>query len=265
MTRLLNAAGALIGGLLLTQTALANDWLNVDDFENHQEGQRVDAIRNWTKLSNFAPGTVVKDGENRVAQIGPGEAICTRVGSSKLTIPEGATGIIYLRFRTLTDSRYWGGVFGLSGRKPTNESDLNVGWSLGTPDKSRPNATFTVLSHGKKDILVNYRGRMNKAYEDLGPEIKPGVWYDLWVTIDNSRDEIRTFIQGGDFVKRTELSHFRNADQKTFQFQTASASDLSHFVIMNPTEGTNYNPRTIQVDNINFIVESAPSAVAAGH
>ncbi|WP_309382252.1 hypothetical protein [Cerasicoccus frondis] len=267
MTYLLNATRAFIGGLFFAQTAFAGDWISIDDFEGHHHDQRVSVSKNWVNLAGFEPGDIVMlENGNHVAQIGPGQAIATNQHLENLAIPEGATGIIYLRFRALADSRYWGGVFGMTSRNVDGEEDLNVGWTLGDPSQgSRPNSTFAVLGSSKDEILVNNRGRMNKAYEDLAPEIKPDIWYDLWVTIDNSRDEVKLFIQGGDFTKRTELTHFRNAKQDVFKFQTASASDLTHFIVFNPTEGSDYNPRSIQVDDINFIVQSSPSAVAAGN
>lgn len=268
MNNVLNVVRALVGCAFLAQTATAGDWTGVDDFESHNDGDLVTKTQSWRPVASFEQAKIVmlEDG-NHVAQIGPGQAIATSATQGNLSIPEGATGVIYLKFRSLSDSRYWGGAFGMTSRLPQSEDGINAGWTLGNPGQgSRPNATFAVLGEKPNDlILVNNRGRMNKSYGDAAPEIKPNVWYDLWVTIDNSRDEISMYIQGGDFKKRTELTHFRKSDANAFPFQTASASDLTQFVIMNPIEGTDYNPRSIQVDDINVILHSSPSAIASGH
>lgn len=263
MSNSLNLRSA-VSLLLLSSTVYATDWVGVDDFEKHQEGQAVTAQPAWQVLPGFETATIALD-ENHsyVSQISPGQALCTSIKLNKLAIPEGATGTIFLKFRTLKDSRYWGGVFGMASKPVASEQELNVGWTLGTPaDGSRPAATFAVLGDSEAGVLVKNRGRMNEAY-GFAPEIKPGVWYSLWVTIDNSRDEISLFIQGGDFEKRTQLTNYQNSKQSAFSFRTASASDLTHFVIINPTDpDVTHNPRTIQVDEINYFVQPAPSALA---
>ncbi|MBK1859776.1 hypothetical protein [Cerasicoccus arenae] len=242
---------------------MAADWIGVDDFDSHQDGSSTSTKRAWMDIRNFEPATVttLPDG-NQVAQIAPGQALASSTRAQSLMIPEGASGVIFLKFRTLKDSRYWGGVFGMASKTIVSESDIAAAWTLGNPKQgSRPNATLAVLSPDDDQVLVNNRGRMNKAYEVM-PEIKPDVWYSLWVTVDNSHDEVRMYIQGGDFEKRTELTDFRDDKKNAFQFQTASASDLTHFVVINPTDPEDHNPRTIQIDEINFYVEAMPSAVA---
>lgn len=250
--------------LLATSTIHASDWIGVDDFEQHSEGQAVTAKPAWQALPGFQAATVaLNEDHSYVGQIAAGQALCSSANLANLAIPEGATGTIFIKFRAQSDSRYWGGVFGMASKPVKSESDFSVGWTLGNPGQgSRPNATFAVLGDKKDEVLIKNRGRMNKAY-DVQPEIKPGVWYSLWVTIDNSRDEISMYIQGGDFVKRTQLTDFRTGTEKTFSFRTASASDLTHFVIINPADpDVAHDPRTIEVDEINYFVVPAPSAVA---
>lgn len=251
--------------LLVTQAAMATDWIGVDDFNALAEGDVLAVAPTWQSISGFEPARVVTpDDGNPVAQIEAGQALATNIPGEILAIPEGQSGVIFLKFRAMSDSRYWGGVFGMASNPPATPDDLNVAWTLGNPGQgSRPNATFAILHDSGQDVLVKNRGRMNRAYDDVEPEIEPEVWYNLWVTIDNSRDEVRMYIQGGDFSKRTELTHFRNAKKNVFQFQTASASDLTHFVILNPTDAeVSHNPRSIQVDNITYYLQTAPSAVA---
>lgn len=265
MANLSTLWAAAASSLLFCQTASATDWASVDDFDACREGAAITQTTSWQTLTGFqAPKCVMLDDGNLVAQISAGEAMATNINARKLAIPEGKSGVIYLKFRALGDSRYWGGVFGMASKPSATMDDLNVGWTLGNPSQgSRPNATFAVLGDEGDEILVKNRGRMNKAYADMDPEIEPDVWYSLWITIDNSRDEIRMHIQGGDFVKRTELSHFSDSNQNAFQFKTASASDLTHFVILNPTDdNVEHNPRSIQIDEINYYVQQAPSAVA---
>jgi len=256
---------ALASTFLTTSFLSATNCTAVDDFDEFNDRAYVDQSSTWQKLSGFdSPRIHLTDRGNPVADIKPGQAMATNIPARSLMIPEGQTGVIYLKFRALSDSRYWGGVFGMASKPVTSEDDLNVAWTLGNPGQgSRPNATFAILGDDKDEILLKNRGRMNKAYEDLKPEIKPDVWYSLWVTIDNSRDEVSMYIQGGDFEKRTELTHFRQAENDVFQFQTASASDLTHFVILNPTDpDVEHNPRTIQVDEINYFVQDGQTALA---
>ncbi|MGE9296154.1 MAG: hypothetical protein ACQKBV_07715, partial [Puniceicoccales bacterium] len=114
----------------------------------------------------------------------------------------------------------------------------------------------------KEDVvLVSNRGSRNKAY-DGRPEIKPEVWYSIWVTIDNSRDEQRFYIEGGDFAKRTELTEFTDETQRFLPFQSKGAMELRHFVISCPVGAEGETPRTIQVDDINFMLQSPTSAIA---
>ncbi len=252
--------------LFISQSAFATDWIPVDDFNSYNEGHSIEHSPKWQPVIGFSPATIAtaEDG-NPVAQVEPGQAIATSITAGSLAIPEGQSGVIFMKFRALDDSRYWSGVFGMASKEVTSANDLNVAWTLGNPGQGgRPNATFAILGDKKDEILLKNRGRMNKAYANE-PEIEPNVWYHLWVEIDNSRDEVHMYIQGGKFEKRAELTSYKDAEKKNFQFKTASASDLTHFVILNPTDPEEHNPRSIQVDEINFFVQAVPSALAGAN
>jgi len=243
--------------------ASAGGWQLIDDFESQRPDERVVESPQWMRGDGAESPTVVRleDG-NQVAQIEPGQALVTVGGPDGVAIPEGGVALVYLKFRTLHSSRYWGGVFGMSRDSNPAPETVDAAWLLGRPsDGPRPNATFFAPSKDDDFVFLKNRGRMNRAYENH-PEIKPEVWHTLWVTIDNSRDEMRFYIQGGDFESRTELTHYRDGAERFAPFQRPGALELRHFIVGCPTDAEGASPRTIQVDDINFMLQAPTSAIA---
>ncbi|MEO0796593.1 MAG: hypothetical protein AAFX93_15595 [Verrucomicrobiota bacterium] len=244
----------------------ADGWYLIDDFEDLPHGTELTDLAQWLPKPGYGSATVeVINGRNAVAQIGPGQAVISN-SATGIEIPANSSGVLYFKFKMVGDTRFSGGVFGMASSPVVDASEIDAAWNLGRPeDGSRPSATLSVNQEGKDIYLVRNRGRMNKAYGDMNPEIKPNIWYDVWVTIDNSRDEMRMYIQGGDFRGRTEVSHYRDSKQTSFPFQVKGALDLRHFVIANPLDGTGKgrNPRTLQVDEINFMLRTPPSSLAS--
>ena len=216
---------ALGAGLWLVTTLSAPAAFTlVDDLEALSIGP-IGGQGGWVAVGSAAQQTsqvVTNDPlniNNKVMrQLGTGAAFLYNSGGP-LNIPEGASGTFFLRF--YTDSASNDEVFGLT-------------------DVTTPNATVGNFGdfEAQSGVLNNaLRVRDAGSNQSVSSALDVGVWYNLWMVIDNSSDTWQLYIQSdndADFLTQTQFS----STDGTINFRNGVASNpLLSFEVRNSNQG----------------------------
>lgn len=117
-----------------------------------------------------------------------------------VVIPNGETGTVFYRMR--------------------RDGVVNV--SVGTSDKPAPGTAFsefeTQLNNQNDDVL---KVRDGGVFDDVDV-FADGVWYDVWMVIDNEADTYEVYMKGGALSERTLLDA---GAQTVFGFRNGSAGN----------------------------------------
>ncbi len=147
------------------------------------DGLNVGALEGQGGWSTSATGVRVAidpaDAENQVMnQTGNG----LRAWKA-MTISEGSTGTVFYRMRR----------------------DGGVNISIGTSDKTVPGTSFAEfeaqLNNQGDDVL---KVRNGGAFTDVD-QFADGVWYEVWMVVDNASDTYKVYLKGGTLTERTLL------------------------------------------------------------
>lgn len=144
-----------------------------------------------------------------------------------VTLANGTSGTLYLRLRVATDN-----------------ADLTspvINWSAGLSDVALTSgngefADFEAQLNQNRDagndLPETMRTRDAGAFTRV-MTLQAGVWYSIWMVIDNAADRYEVFAQGGEHATQTQLADPTGKTQFTFRNSGGGvvANDLVRFFI----------------------------------
>ncbi|BDS07081.1 hypothetical protein NT6N_21210 [Oceaniferula spumae] len=199
----------------------------VEDFDALTPGA-IDAQNGWT--SNHSSYVVAGTGDQHLSS---GNNTTVTGASKTATIADGATGTLFLQFKT--DNLAARTSFGLGSG------------GLGDFNNFYAQLAFT----GAGDFAVR-DGANTNAFNNV--TIATGTWYNLWIVANNATDSFEAYIQGGDITTQTKLTT-AGADD-SFGFRNSSG-DITDVRVM---AATSANGNEMEFDNI-YIDSTAENLV----
>jgi len=234
MTRYAACLAFLALGLGPGAGAAQAEFMLVENFEGLELGS-IDGQNGWD--ASGLGGDVVTllgQGDNQVLEL----TVSTGVLRKGLTIPQGETRMLFLRFRFDGSHNYSLGMSHLSA--PTEYSDFG-------PELRRVTAMDRLEIHNG----LNY---------DVLAELDSVTWHNLWALVDNASGTTQVWLHTRD-AEAAEAGDQLDADGQTvFNFRTFSGQDLVNFYLKAADGGSGRDPLwldDIYIENVDGSVNLA--------
>ena len=226
--RFLLIVAGLCAGFLIVANAHAAFQV-VEDFDSLTFGN-ISGQNGWFATSGS--GEVVLDpggDSNRVLKATTESGILHKATS----VAQGTKRMLFLRFRFEEHGRFSFGLSHLS--NPDEFSDFGPELGMAADTASDPNNDFRVAN-----------GLFPPGIYDVLRTLGPGIWYNIWILVDNSSDTYQVWMnsnRGGNAQITDQLEN--NATEREFGFRTSTVKGLINFFIKtgggkSPVEGRFY-------------------------
>lgn len=228
MKSCLSHVAGLCAGFLIVANAHAAFQV-VEDFDSLTLGN-ISGQNGWSATSGS--GEVVLDpggDSNRVLKATTESGILHKATS----VAQGTKRMLFLRFRFEEHGRFSFGLSHLS--NPDEFSDFGPELGMAADTASDPNNDFRVAN-----------GLFPPGIYDVLRTLGPGIWYNIWILVDNSSDTYQVWMnsnRGGNAQFTDQLEN--SAAERKFGFRTSTVKGLINFFIKtgggkSPVEGRFY-------------------------
>lgn len=208
---------ALYGGVLVLGLAAGNTqaaFQVIDDFDLLTLGN-VDSQNGWVDAGDSGQVVADPDGSaNQVLRVSTDSGVLRHLA----TIPEGASGTLFMRFRFSEHGRYSLGLSHLT--SPTEYSDFGPELGMASATASDPNDELQAAS---ADTGI---------YEVL-ETLSPDTWYNTWIQVDTQRNSYRVWLNQDAGGAADPLADALDDDSGAteFDFRVGTNTDLLNFYI----------------------------------
>lgn len=212
----------LLGILCLPAPHARADFALVEDFESLTPGD-IDDQNSWT-ASGLGSSVVTLPGDptNQVLQV----TVNTGILYKPMTVPNGQTRMLFLRFRYQGQHNYSLGMSHLS--SPDEFSDFG-------PE---------IRKSGAQDELKIHDGN---TYQDL-TTLSESTWYNLWILIDNDAGSSQVWLHDRPGQGALASDRLDAEGVTSFDFRTDTHSDLIRFYLKAADGGSGIDP--LWIDDI---------------
>jgi len=211
----------------LAAGAARAEFILVENFEGLDLGS-IGGQNGWyaSGLSGHVV-TLSGQGDNQLLEL----TVNTGVLRKGLTIPQGETRMLFLRFRFDGSHNYSLGMSNLSA--PTEYDDFG-------PELRRVTAQDRLEIHNG----VNF---------DVLAELSPLTWYNLWALVDNASGDTQVWMHARDGEAAGAADQLDANGQTVFNFRTPSSGDLINFYLKAADGGSGRDPLwldDIHIENV---------------